>query len=358
MSLSFQSLKVARVVRETPDCVSLLFEVPDTLREQFRFREGQNLTLRQIIGGEEVRRSYSLCTAPYENQLKIAVKKIQGGRFSTFVNDTLQAGDVLDVMPPSGHFRAHIGESGGSYLALAAGSGITPVLSIIKHTLAEDPRSRFTLVYGSRNRAHVIFFEELELLKNRYMNRFNLIHVLSREKTDSPVNYGRIDPDKLSSLDKIIEYGGLSSAYLCGPEEMIFSARDFLQARGLDAKRIHFELFTAPGSALRSTSQTQEAEAATGPSSKITLRLDGRSFSFDLPRGGASILDAALQQGADLPYACKGGVCCTCKAKLIEGQVRMDVNYSLEPEEVEQGYILTCQSHPLTEEVTVDFDQR
>ena len=239
-------------------------------------------------------------------------------------------------------------------MAFAAGSGITPIISIIKTSLQTEPNSSFTLVFGNRSRSSIIFFEELEGLKNKYLQRFNFINILSREKTDAPINFGRIDNEKLAALSKLINYKSIDDFFICGPEEMIFCIKEFLEQLGIDKKKIHFELFGTPGSKVNKVQTTEDKSG--GPKSKITVKLDGRSFDFDLGINAGNILDAALQQGADLPFACKGGVCCTCKAKLIEGEVKMDVNWGLEHEEIEQGYILTCQSHPVTEKVVVDFD--
>ena len=210
-------------------------------------------------------------------------------------------------------------------------------------------------MYGNKSRSSIIFFEELEGLKNKFLNRFNFINILSREKTDAPINFGRIDTEKLTALSKLIDYNNTDEFFICGPEEMIFCVKDFLENKNIDKKKIHFELFTTPGQK-NAISNKQTAKTQSGPTSKITVKLDGRSFDFDLGFDGENILDAALKQGADLPFACKGGVCCTCKAKLLEGEVEMDVNWGLEQEEVEQGFILTCQSHPTTEKVVVDFD--
>lgn len=359
MATHFHSLRIKEIKKETPDCVSVCFDVPESLSSEFIYREGQNLTLKKTINGEELRRSYSICTAPHENKLKIAIKQVEGGAFSTFANESLMQNDVLEVMPPSGKFNAHLSDNHNpNYLAIAAGSGITPIIAIIKHTLSVQSNSTFTLVYGSKNRASIIFFEELEDLKNKYIQRFNFINIMSREKMDADIFYGRIDDRKLSELDKLINYKNLDAAYLCGPETMIFNTADFLQERGLDKNNIHFELFTTSAQLAKQHKTAEHIETASGPKSNITIRLDGRTFDFDLAYTGESILDAALKNGADLPYACKGGVCCTCRAKLLDGNVKMDVNYALEAEEVEQGFILTCQSHPTTEKVFIDFDQK
>lgn len=357
MAVHFHKLKVKEVKTETPDCVSIAFAVPESLQAEFLFEQGQNITLKKEIGGEEIRRSYSICSAPFENELRVAVKKVEGGKFSDFANTILKAGDELDVLPPTGKFNTQLNEQNAKqYVAFAAGSGITPVISIIKTTLQTEPASRFTLVFGNRGRHSIIFFEELEALKNKYLNRFNLINILSREKTDAPISFGRIDPQKLTELSKLIDYKNTDDFFICGPEEMIFCVKEFLEATGIEKKSIHFELFTTPGQKKSAVGSEQLAEKSSGPKSKITVKLDGRSFDFDLGFDSENILDAALKQGADLPFACKGGVCCTCKAKLLEGEVEMDVNWGLEHEEVEQGYILTCQSHPKTEKVVVDFD--
>ncbi|MEJ7611460.1 MAG: 1,2-phenylacetyl-CoA epoxidase subunit PaaE [Ferruginibacter sp.] len=355
MAAHFHSLTVKAVKKETPDCVSVSFTIPENLQEEFIFREGQNITLRKYFDGVEQRRSYSVCNAPHEKELKVAVKKTSGGLFSSFANDELKAGDILDVMPPTGKFNAK--ETGRNYLAIAAGSGITPVISIIKHTLQTQPISRFTLIYGNQSRGSIIFFEEIEALKNKFMQRFSCINILSRERTDAAINYGRINTEKLDALRNLVDFKGHDEVYICGPEEMIFASAAFLEKNGIAKKNIHFELFTTPGQK-RSAAATEVSESPgfAGPKSRVTVKLDGRSFDFDLAYQSNNILDAALAQGADLPYACKGGVCATCKARLVEGEVHMDINYALEEEEVQQGYILTCQSHPLSEKVVVDFD--
>lgn len=356
MAVHFHTLKIKNIKKETPDCVSISFDIPEELSTLFVYKEGQNITVKKMIGGEEIRRSYSICAAPYENEVRVAVKKMNDGLFSSFANDILMPGNFLEVLPPTGKFNAKLqAKENGNYLAIAAGSGITPIISIIKHTLQTEPGSHFTLIFGNRNRNSIIFFDELEGLKNKYMERFNFINILSRERTDAEIFYGRLDEHKLEALGKLLSYKDFHEVYLCGPEELIFSSRDFLEKAGVAKNNIHFELFTTPGQKY-TTVKTNDLPQTTGPKSKVTIKLDGRSFDFDLNFNSSSILDAALQQGADLPYACKGGVCATCRAKLLKGEVDMDVNYALEQEEVEQGFILTCQSHPRSPEVIVDFD--
>jgi ring-1,2-phenylacetyl-CoA epoxidase subunit PaaE len=353
----FHKLRVKEIKKETVDCVSVVFDVPEQLKEDFVFSQGQNLTLRTTIEGEDIRRSYSICSAPQELELRVAIKKTEGGVFSTWANTKLKKGDVLEVLSPTGKFNTALHPTQAKqYLAFAAGSGITPIISIIKTTLYQETNSSFTLVYGNRSRGSIIFFEELEALKNKYLQRFNFINVLSREKTDASLNFGKIEISKLNELAKLIDYKTIDETFICGPEEMIFCVKDFLEAKGIDKKKIHFELFTTPGKK-QSAEKKLRVQNDTGPKSNIELKVDGRSIEFDLSfNSDASILDAALQQGADLPFACKGGVCCTCKAKLLEGEVDMDVNWGLEQEEIEEGYILTCQAHPKTEKVVVDFD--
>jgi ring-1,2-phenylacetyl-CoA epoxidase subunit PaaE len=384
MASHFRALTIEDVRRETADCVSVAFAIPDSFREEFRWRQGQNITLRTRINGEEIRRSYSICSSPLDNQLRVAIKKVPGGVFSTYANEQLQKGHVIDVLPPSGKFYTELlPENRKRYLAFAAGSGITPILSLIKTTLAVEPGSHFTLVYGNRHRGSILFREELEGLKNRYMDRLSLLHILSREQMDNPLNQGRIDTGKCGELcPRLIDLGMVDEVFLCGPEEMIFMLKDWLEQQGVEARKIHFELFhtrgertregaadTRSGSSVRGltvggAAVGRESAVSAGSSSRaekvsrVTVRLDGVSHDFDLPYDGSSLLDAALMEGVDLPFACKGGVCCTCRARLMEGQVEMEVNYALEADELAAGFILTCQSHPRTDRVIVDYDSK
>lgn len=356
MSAHFYPLAVRSIHPETPDCVVVEFDVPEHLHSLFSFEQGQNITLRAEVDGEDLRRSYSICTAPHQGQLKVAVKKIPGGRFSTYVNEYLKTGDVMQVMPPTGKFNTPLHpEQQKNYVAFAAGSGITPILSILSSILHTEPNSRVTLVYGNKNRASIIFFETIAALKNKYLNRFQCIHLLTRELADAPINNGRIDARKLDQLSSLINYGEVDDYFLCGPQEMIFTIKSYLEQQSVLPEKIHFELFSSM-TPTTSNEELAQSDSTSPTMSSITIVSDGRSFQFPLSFGGASILDAALKEGADLPFACKGGVCCTCKAKLLEGTVEMKVNYALEKEEVEQGYILTCQSHPTSESVLVDFD--
>jgi ring-1,2-phenylacetyl-CoA epoxidase subunit PaaE len=310
------------------------------------------------MGEEELRRSYSICSSPFENELRVAIKRLSGGRFSSHANQKFQIGDLVEVLPPSGKFNTTLNKTHTkNYLAFAAGSGITPVISIIKSTLASEPGSRFTLIYGNRNRSSIIFKEQLEGIKNRYMDRFALHHILSREKTEAEVYHGRINAEKCEQLAKgLIDLENMDHIFLCGPQEMIFSTKDWLLNKGIEKGKIHFELFNVPGQ--KAAEKIIRDPATTDKMSRVSLKLDGVIIEFDLAYEGQAILDAALAHGAELPFACKGGVCATCKAKLIKGKVEMDNNYALETEELSQGYILTCQSHPRTEAVEVDFDMK
>jgi len=355
MSTHFEKVRIKEVRRETEDCVSILLDVPENLEKKLAYLPGQHITLRARINQEDVRRSYSLCSSPLHNEWRIAVKRVDSGIFSMFANHTLKQGDEIELMPPLGHFILPHSNDPKYYTCIAAGSGITPVLSIIKTGLINQPESQFTLIYGNRTTQSIIFKEELEALKNVYMNRFQLIHVLSREQTGSPLNEGRITTEKCEQIFKHVASLKADAFFICGPETMIFSIRDWLVSKSIDAKKIHFELFNT-STTTPAKKQTEHIITTNGKVSDVTINLDGRSFRFELPFNSASILDAGLQQGADLPYSCKSGVCTTCKAKLLKGKVEMDVNYGLEPDEVANGFVLTCQSHPVTEKVVVDFD--
>lgn len=357
MAVHFHPLTISHLQKETADCVSVCFYVPQDLQDIFQYKEGQNITLRKSINGEELRRSYSICTAPHEKKLRIAIKKVDQGLFSTFANQDLKIGDSIDVLPPTGKFNSKANNlTSTKNLAIAAGSGITPVISIIKHILEINTENTFTLIYGNQSRNSIIFFEELEALKNKFIERFNFITILSRERTDADINFGRIDLSKLNELQQLLDFKSFDDIFICGPEQMIFTAEKFLLDAGIEKSNIHFELFTTPGQQQVKSLKKEIVETDNSPKSKIEIKVDGRTFNFELGYDSDSILDAALKQGADLPFACKGGVCCTCRAKVLSGNVKMDVNYALEDEEVEEGFVLTCQSHPTTDFVSIDFD--
>ncbi|GAA4459140.1 1,2-phenylacetyl-CoA epoxidase subunit PaaE [Rurimicrobium arvi] len=359
MAITFHPLKVKNVRKETADCVSVSLEVPAELQQEFSFRHGQYLTFRKEFNGEEVRRSYSICSSPLDRELRVAIKKVEDGLFSQFANHQLKVGDTLDAMAPQGLFTCELNrERKKYYLAFAAGSGITPILSIIKTVLQSEPQSEFCLVYGNQNRGSIIFKSELEALKNKYMERFSLYNVLSREVADAELLRGRIDPAKINIfLDKVVDAQKIDDVFLCGPEEMILSGKEALKAAGIPEERIHFELFY---SATAAEKQKARRDMAYGDDtmSEVTIHLDGSASTVRLGYHGESILDAALRNGADLPFACKGGVCATCRCKVESGEVEMDVNYALEKDELAQGFVLACQAHPRSEQVIVNFDVR
>jgi ring-1,2-phenylacetyl-CoA epoxidase subunit PaaE len=353
----FHPLTVAHVARETRDAVALRFAVPPPLAEAFRFVQGQHLTLRADIAGEDLRRSYSICSAVHDGDLRIAVKKAPGGTFSTWVNEQVRAGHVIEVMPPMGHFNVPLNPANRKhYLGFAAGSGITPLMSIIKTTLATEPESRFTLFYGNRSSSAVIFKEELSDLKDIYLERLNLVYVMSREPQDIAILNGRIDAQKADALlAHWIDLEDIDTAFVCGPDGMMQAVSKALQARGFPKSRIKIELFAA---SIPKHEHKVPAQAASGQAQcDVTVIIDGAARQYTLEKGKENILDAGLRQGFELPYSCKGGVCSTCRAKLIEGEVDMDVNFALEDYEVARGFILCCQSYPVTDKVVVDYDQ-
>jgi ring-1,2-phenylacetyl-CoA epoxidase subunit PaaE len=357
MSLHFEKIRVKEVRKEIAHCVSIAFDIPPSLFADFAYQAGQYITIRAFINGEEVRRSYSLCSSPLEDEWRVAVKKVDGGVFSTFANEQLKAGDMLELMPPMGNFHTAFNPAQKKhYIGIAAGSGITPVISIIKTVLLTEPTSSFTLVYGNRNRPSIIFKEALEALKNKYIHRFNIIHVLSREMTDATLNHGRINGEKCAYLFEKALNIHADEFFICGPEGMTLEVRDFLQQHAVNKEKIHIELFTTGNE--KAKQRIEKITTDEEPKSSITIKLDGISLDFDLAFDDEPILDAAMHHGADVPYSCKSGVCCTCRAKLLEGEVEMEVCYGLEPEEIKEGYILTCQSHPKTARVVVDYDAK
>lgn len=353
----FYPLTINDIRQETPDCVSVAFEVPAANQEDFKFIPGQYLTFKHMHEGEEIRRSYSICSAPHEGELRVAIKKVEGGIFSTYANEKMAVGDRLETMPPMGNFTVEVDANNDkNYVAFGAGSGITPMLSIIKTVLLEEPKSQFTLVYGNQSFQSIIFREEIEALKNKYLDRFQVLHILSRERLESDLNYGRIDTEKCDTLcQTLVSLENIDQVFICGPEQMILSVRDYFLEKGMDKSDVKFELFTSatkkPYKTVATAEKVDESDLC-----DITIKVDDRTVDFKLAKEGFTILDAALAKGADLPYACKGGVCCTCKCKIIEGEVEMEVNYALEDDEVEQGYVLSCQAHPKSQKVVVDFD--
>ncbi|MFP5334178.1 MAG: 1,2-phenylacetyl-CoA epoxidase subunit PaaE [Actinomycetes bacterium] len=351
----FHRLRVADVEQLTDDAVAITFAVPEELREAFSYDPGQHLTLRATIDGEEVRRSYSICSAPSEHRLRVAVKRLEGGAFSGHAHSELRTGDVLDVMTPAGRFGVRLDPASAKhYAAVVAGSGITPIMSILRAALETEPASRFTLVYGNRTTGSVMFLEELADLKDRYPDRLHLVHVLSREPQEAELLHGRIDEQKLTAmLDTLVRPEDVDEWLLCGPFEMVQQVHATLVARGVPKPDIHLELFHVEGEAPRMSRRVAGDSEDTG--SEVTIRLGGRTTTFAMPEEG-SILDATLAVRNDAPYACKGGVCGTCRCRLVEGDVEMARNYALEDSEIEAGFRLACQSVPTTPRVVLDFD--
>ena len=354
----FYPLSVAEIRPETRDAVVVTLAPRPEDRDAFAFVQGQYLTFRRVFDGEELRRSYSICACPGEGALRVGIKRVDGGAFSTWANEDLRAGDVVEAMPPKGSFHVALDpERGRSYLAFAGGSGITPVLSLIKATLAAEPMSRFTLVYGNRSVGSIMFREELEDLKNSHLGRFSVIHVLETEAQDIDLFSGRIDAAKCAGLFRgWVDIGAVDVAFICGPEPMMLAVAQALREHGLDDARIKFELFA---SAPRRVKHVVAAKAGGGRADlcRATVTLDGTTRVIEMPKRGQSLLEAALAASLDAPHACKAGVCSTCRAMVLEGEVEMTQNHALEDYEVNRGYVLTCQSFPLSDSVFVSYDQ-
>ena len=351
----FHTLAVEAIEPLTDDSVAITFAVPDDLRDDYAFSHGQHLTVRTELAGDDVRRNYSICSPSSSGVLRVAVKRLPGGAFSEHALDVLRPGDVLDVMTPTGRFFTELDPAHRKhYVCVAAGSGITPILSILASTLEAEPLSSVTLVYANRTHKTVMFLEEVEDLKDTYQERFQLIHVLSREPQEVELFSGRLDADRMGRiLDGLLPPDTVDEWFLCGPFEMVSDLRKLLVKEGVPKKSIHAEVFhVESGPPVRRTPvETKDAEGA-----KVTITLDGRTSTFALAPDGPPVLDAALAVRADAPFACKGGVCGTCRAKVLEGTVEMDTNWALEPDEVERGYVLTCQSHPTSDTVVLDYD--
>jgi ring-1,2-phenylacetyl-CoA epoxidase subunit PaaE len=351
----FHRLTVSDLRRESADAVSMTFAIPGELASDYGFVPGQYLTLRTTLDGEEVRRSYSICSGPDDGELRIAVKKVDGGAFSNFAADELKAGDELDVMTPTGRFGiAHAPGQARLHVGFAAGSGITPLLSIMKGVLAREPHSRFFLFYGNRTTGGMLFREALEELKDRFMQRLSLFHVISGEEQDIPILHGRLDGDKVRVLLRaLVAASSVDHVFICGPVGMSEDIEATCRDLGIERTRIHVERFVSEfGGKPRPKAMVA---ASAPPKAMASLIVDGKRRDVPVAEGEA-ILDAALRAGMDLPFACKGGMCSTCRAKLVEGEAQMEVNYSLEPWELEAGFILTCQARPLSDRVVIDYD--
>jgi ring-1,2-phenylacetyl-CoA epoxidase subunit PaaE len=359
MRPTFHPLIIKEVRRETKDCVSVAFTVPAELAEKYLFKQGQYLTLRQTIDGQDMRRSYSICSGVQDGELRVAVKEVEKGVFSTWVNQHLKAGDTMQVMTPVGNFTCDLDASNKkNYLLVAAGSGITPILSIAKSVLKAEPNSEVSLIYGNRYFLNIIFRDELEDMKDRFLGRFRVFHVLSGEPNEVEMFSGRIDAHKLDLFTKtFISLENTDEVFICGPEPIIKSVNDYLLGKNFSSEKIHFELFTAPGQLAPKEESAEKVVVDTGKKCAVTVVFDGQESNFFMPMDGTRILDAAQNNGMDIPFSCKGGMCCTCRAHISEGSADMVVNYALEPGEVEMGYVLTCQARPTSEKIVVDFDR-
>lgn len=353
----FYPLSIAKVHQETRDAIAVTFDVPPELAGSFSYQQGQHLTLRAQIDEEDVRRSYSICSAVQDGALRVAIKRTQGGLFSCWANDNLKAGMTLEVMPPMGHFNVPLAAgSARRYVAFAAGSGITPILSIIKTTLLTEPDSSFTLFYGNRASSTVIFKDELSDLKDIFMDRLTLAYVMSREQQDIELFNGRITKEKVEQFLKYwIRVEDIDIAFICGPEDMMHGVSAALQEAGMPKQNIKIELFAA--SIPKHQHKPREFDAGARHETSVTVIMDGNHTSFTMDKDKESILDAGLRAGIDMRYSCKGGVCSTCRCKLIDGKVDMDANYALEDYEIARGFVLSCQSFPVTDKVVIDFDQ-
>ena len=359
MSLHFHPLRVRSVQPDTDEAVIVSFDVPDDVANEFRFTHGQHLTVRRELQGVEHRRSYSICAGTADGELRVGVRKVPGGVFSTWINENLKPGDTLQVMAPEGRFFVPLAPmEARHYLGIAGGSGITPILSIMKTVLAAEPLSHFTLIYANRRQRSTMFMEELEDLKNRYLTRLVLHLVFSQEQMDVPLNSGRLTREKLAEfIGPLVDPASIDHAFVCGPFGLNDEAEAALLATGVAPERIHVERFGIP-SAAGAASSKQEVREGDAAQARVTIVRDGLAREIDFRSEHGNILEAAASAGLEVPFSCKSGVCCTCRAKLLEGEVRMERNFALEKQEVAAGFVLTCQSHPLSERVVLSFDER
>ena len=351
--LKFHTLKIAAIYPETNHATTVVFEMPEALHQEFAFKQGQHLNIRAEIDGQTVRRSYSLCNGPDEGIWRVTIKHVDDGVFSSYVQN-LKAGDALEVMAPNGRFFTELqSDTAKQYVAFAAGSGITPVLSNLRAILAAEPDSRFCLFYGNRNLKTVLFNEELQDLKNRYLDRLSIHHVFSGEHREFDLYTGRLDTSKANELlDQFFSNTPVNEYLICGPGTMVRDLTAMLKERGVDPQAIHSERF---GVARKKQSKAAAQTVDEAPKAMVSVTMDGHAREFGLQEGD-TLLDAAIKAGLDLPFSCQAGVCSTCRAKLVKGQVTMDANHALEPWELEQGFILTCQSRPTTNTIELDYD--
>lgn len=364
MTPRFHSLAIRSVLPETADAITVEFDVPPPLRAAYCFRQGQFLTLRATIDGEELRRSYSICTSTQRyaerHELRIAIKRVAGGRFSNWANQHLRAGQSIDVMTPDGRFFTELSAAQAKhYVGFAGGSGITPMRSLIETTLVAEPASHFTLIYGNRTVGSIMFLEELQALKNRHVDRLALLNILSDEPGEFELFHGLLDQPRCAALlQGLAPAERIDHAFICGPEAMMNAAEAALRSAGVPAERISIERFGTPNPSGAPRPSDRAALPGDAPRAVVNVIIDGKTRRIDVPFDGPVILEAGLAAGLMLPYACKGGVCCTCRARVLDGQVRMDKNYTLEQHEIAAGFVLTCQSHPISAQLTVSYDDR
>jgi ring-1,2-phenylacetyl-CoA epoxidase subunit PaaE len=364
LDTNFYSLRIKEIKKQTLNSVCISFDVPKNLKETFKFNPGQFLTLKTTINQHAVRRSYSICSGINESSLKVGIKKIENGVFSSYANEHFKVGDVVNVMPPQGSFSPTLNKNNAKhYMCIAAGSGITPILSIIQSVLSQEPASKVTLIYGNKSTQTIMFKEELSFLKNRYLSRLQWINIMSQEDQGSDVLKGKINNAKGAMLQSsnLIDISTIHEAYICGPESMISEVSRGFRKQGLKESQINYELFANSSSDTKKIIQKSKQRIkkyGEQKESRITILADGRSLDFKLATVGENILDAGINHGMELPYSCKAGVCSTCKAKVLKGKVDMDIDHGLESHEKAAGLILTCQAHPISDEVTISFDDR
>ncbi len=360
MALHFHPLTIREVSRETADCISVAFDIPETLRETFAYSAGQYVTLKAEVGDRELRRSYSLCSAPHQGQWRVAIKRVEGGQFSQWAHALLRAGDVIDVLPPDGHFKYTPDcVRARRVLLLAAGSGITPVFSILKTILETESNTQVTLVYGNRRVKDIVFKEAIADLRDAHLARFQLHHTLSGETQEAAIANGRLDGDKLNELFRVaLDPCSFDQVFVCGPGEMIKSCVAACEAAGIAHDRIHKEMFGVPPNSVEKNDSPIAVNIASDEHARVSVIADGIERVLAVGYRGESVLDVALGAGIDVPYACKAGVCCTCRAQVLEGEVRMDANFALDDSEVARGFVLTCQCHPVSDAVRISYDSR
>ena len=362
--INFYPLTISDAQAETDNAVCITFAVPEQQQKVFNFKQGQFLTLKAVINGEEIRRSYSICSGINDGHMRVGIKRVKDGIFSNYANDNYKVGDTVEVMPPQGSFYTELHmDNRKRYMCLAVGSGITPILSIIKSILTSEPKSHISLIYANRGTKTVMFKEELSFLKNRYLNRLQWTNIMSQEDQGTDILNGRLDIKKgyLLQRYKVIDIQNTDDVFICGPESMMSEVSHGFRLEGLQESQIHYELFASSkedSQARMAKAQQRVNDYSEQKTTKVTVKADGRAIQFELATVGENILDAGMKNGMELPYSCKAGVCSTCKAKLVQGQVDMDVCHGLTPSEVAAGYILCCQAHPISDEVVVDFDQR